>query len=80
MNKLSTGMDATFKNYRLLAVAFFGEKSPAVKYLDEQIERAGEGENAEVIADEGQVVHLLIGIHLGKIEPPDHAFEQLFQT
>ena len=60
MQKLSTGDDATLGNYRKLAVAFFGEKSNAVKFLDDKIAESPNSENEEVVADEGQMVYLLI--------------------
>ena len=48
-----------------MAVAVFGEDSPAVKFLDKKIEE--QGENEEVIADEGQMVYLLGQIHIGAV-------------
>lgn len=57
MKKLSVGCDSTLKNWRDLAAVTWGEDSAAVKLLDDRI--AEEGENAEVIADEGQFIHLL---------------------
>lgn len=63
MKKLSTGDDATLANYRKLAAAFFGEDSPAVKYLDEKIKE--QGENEEVIAAEEQVIQVLLRLHTG---------------
>jgi hypothetical protein len=59
MRKLSTGDDSTLGNYRKLAAAFFGEDSKAVSFLDEKIAESPNGENEEVVADEGQMVHLL---------------------
>lgn len=50
---------ATLGNYRKLASAFFGEDSKAVKFLDDKIAESPNGENEEVIADEGQMVYLL---------------------
>ena len=62
MNKLSTGDDATLGNYKKLAVIFFGESSKAVKFLDDKIAESPNGENEEVIADEGQMLFLLTNI------------------
>lgn len=59
MKKLSTGDDSTLGNYRKLSVAFFGEDSGAVKFLDEKIAESPNGEGEEVIADEGQMVMML---------------------
>lgn len=60
MKKLSTGDDSTLGNYRKLSVAFFGEDSGAVKFLDEKIAESPNGEGEEVIADEGQMVMMLV--------------------
>jgi hypothetical protein len=59
MTKLSTGDDATLGNYRKMAAAVFGKESKAVKFLDDKIAESPNGENEEVIADEGQMVYLL---------------------
>ncbi|QEM41129.1 hypothetical protein HYP85_gp032 [Pseudomonas phage Zuri] len=61
MNKLSTGDDSTLGNHRKLAIAAFGKDSAAVKFLDDKIKEQGEDE--EVIQDEGQMVYLLANIH-----------------
>lgn len=65
MKKLSTGQDSTLKSYRENAVAVFGEDSKAVKWLDEQIEKSSEGENEEVLQDEGQMVMSLAMMSFG---------------
>ena len=62
MNKLSTGQDSTLGNYRKLCAAMLGEDSGAVTFLDERIKEQGEDE--EVIADESQMVFLLMQEHL----------------
>ena len=59
MRKLSTGDDSTLGNYRKLCAAFFGEESKAVKFIDDKISSSPAGENEEVMADEGQMVHML---------------------
>ncbi len=59
MTKMSTGDDATLGNYRKMAAAIFGEGSKPVKFLDEKIADSPNGANAEVIADERQMVYLL---------------------
>src|SRR3954471_7939512 len=56
---LSTGDPSTLKSYRALAVIAFGPASAAVKYLDKLIAESPNGENEVVIADEGQMIHLL---------------------
>ncbi len=57
MQKLSTGEDSTLGNYRKMAVAVFGDSSPAVKFLDDKI--VAQGEDEEVIASESQVLMML---------------------
>ena len=59
MNKLSTGEDATLGNYLALSKVFFGEESAAARFLNHKIAISPNGENEEVVADEGQMVHLL---------------------
>jgi hypothetical protein len=62
MTKLSNGDDSTLKSYRKLAVTFFGDKSKAVKLIDEKIKESIYGENAEVLTDESQMIQLLAEI------------------
>lgn len=68
MTTLSTGEKATLGGHRKMAVAFLGEDSKAVQFLDKKIKDAPNGEDEEVIIEEGQFVHLLLGIHIGKYE------------
>ncbi|MNO13210.1 hypothetical protein D3C76_28390 [compost metagenome] len=63
MKKLSTGANSTLGEYRKLTAALLGEDSPATKFLDDKIKE--QGEDAEVIKDEGQMVYLLGQIHIG---------------
>jgi hypothetical protein len=63
MRKLSTGQDSTLGEYRKLTVALLGEDSPAVKFLDERITESPVGKKDEDIADEGQMIHLLMSMH-----------------
>jgi hypothetical protein len=69
MRKLSTGQDATLGNYRKLTAAVFGSDSKAVAFLDEKIKSEPEGENAEVLVEEGQTIALLASIHFGEAIP-----------
>lgn len=64
MNKLSTGADSTLGEWMLLAGAFFGPESKAVTYISKQIDKSPNGPDEEVIADEGQFLHVLMQIHL----------------
>lgn len=62
MNKLSTGEDSTLGNHRKMLVAFCGEDNAAVRFLDQKIAESPNGENEEVIADERQMVYLLLSM------------------
>lgn len=64
MKLMSTGQPSTLGNYRIMCAAIFGEESKAVEFLDRKIEDSPNGEDEEVIADEGQMVHLLGQMHL----------------
>jgi len=66
MKTLSTGQPSTLKTYRDNTKALFGQDSPAVQWLNKRIEDQGEEE--EVIADEGQMIQLIASIHFGGVE------------
>jgi hypothetical protein len=57
---LSTGEPSTLGNYRKLAAAFFGEDGAAVRFIDEHIAADPDGEEGVVVADERQMVYLLL--------------------
>lgn len=63
MNKLSTGEDNTLGNHLKIVVALLGDDSPAAEFLRKKIRDSPNGENEEVIADEGQMINLLWSIH-----------------
>lgn len=65
MKTLSTGQDSTLANYRALTAVFFGADSAAVKFIDQKIADAPNGALEEVIADERQMIQLLLIIHDG---------------
>lgn len=67
MRKMSTGEDFTLGNNLKMAKALFGESSSAVSFLNKKIEEDSDGENAEIIINEGQFVQLLSQIHLNGI-------------
>ena len=55
------------KYHRACAAAVFGDDSPAVAFLDKKISE--QGEDAEVIVNESQLISLLLQIHKGgKVE------------
>lgn len=64
MRKLSTGQDSTLGNYRIMAVAVFGESSKAVEFLDKKIAESPNGADEEVIVEESQAVAMLGQLHL----------------
>lgn len=66
MQKLSNGKDSTLGNHREIAAAFFGEDSPAIKWLDDKIATHENGADEEVVMPESQVVALLAHIHLNE--------------
>ena len=57
MKILSTGQPSTLGNYLELAIAVFGEESGGVEFLRDKIKK--QGENEEVLADEGQMLYLI---------------------
>lgn len=63
MRKMSTGDDATLGNYRKWADLIIGPKATA--FIDQKIAESPNGANEEVIADEGQMLHLLAHIEHG---------------
>lgn len=63
MKKISTGEDSTLKTYRQIAYILGGfEENEATKFIDEKIEESPNGEYEEVIADERQMMYLLMHI------------------
>lgn len=62
MQKISTGEDSTLATYRKIAIALRGEQSEAVKFLDEKIKNDPDGDQGEVIADEGQMLYLIMSL------------------
>lgn len=51
----------TLGDWKKLSVVLFGDDSEATKFLDEKI--AEQGENEKVVADEGQMIYLLVTLH-----------------
>lgn len=56
----------TLGEYRRLTAVLFGEASPAVWFLDDKIKYSREDDL--VIANESQMLYLLISIHLSSNE------------
>lgn len=59
MKTLSTGDPSTLGSYLKLSKTFFGEDSKATKFIEDKISKSKIGEDEEVIAEEGQMVHVL---------------------
>lgn len=68
MQKLSTGQNSTLGVYKQLSEVLFGAGSKAVAYLTKQIAKAPNGEQEEVISDEGHMLNLLASIAFGEVD------------
>ena len=61
MRTISTGESANLEIYRNIALALTGNKnSKAVKFFDKKIKESPNKEKEEVIADEREVIHLIL--------------------
>ena len=61
MRTISTGEPANLETYRNIALALTGnENSKAVKFFDKKIEESPNKEKEEVIADERQMMYLIL--------------------
>lgn len=60
---ISTGEPSTLGTYRKIAAALTGEDLPATKMLDQKIKE--QGEDAEVIQHESQMLFLIVQMGLG---------------
>lgn len=67
MHKLSTGMDSTLENWILMSRYVFGEDSNATKFLKQKAEKSPNGVKEEVLADEAQLIQVLILLHSGNV-------------
>jgi diacylglycerol kinase family enzyme len=66
--KISTGEPSTLGTYRKIAAALTGEDSPATKLLDDKIKE--QGEDAEVIQHESQMLFLIARMGFGAEPEP----------
>lgn len=57
---MSTGQDSTLGNWRKMWTLVFGEDNKGTRWLDDAIKEAKNGENEEVITDEGQLLYALV--------------------
>jgi hypothetical protein len=62
MTKLSTGQDSTLENWIALSSLFFGKDSKPTKFLQEKANKSVNGVKEEVIADERQLLLVLMNI------------------
>lgn len=61
MRTISTGEPANLETYRNIALALTGNKnSKAVKFFDKKIQESPNKEKEEVIADESQMMYLIL--------------------
>ena len=61
MKTISTGESANLEIYRNIALALTGNKnSKLVKFIDKKIQESPNKEKEEVIADEREVIHLIL--------------------
>ena len=61
MRTISTGEPSNLETYRNIALALTGNKnSKAVKFFDKKIQESPNKEKEEVIADEKEVIHLIL--------------------
>lgn len=65
---ISTGEPSTLGTYRKISAALTGEDSPATKMFDDKIKE--QGEDMEVIQDEGQMLMLIVSMGLGSKPEP----------
>ena len=56
----------TLGNYRHIAATLFGEDSKAVKWIEDKIANSPKGSAELVLADEAQMLAVLIEIHYGE--------------
>lgn len=68
MKKLSTGKDSTLANWIELSKAFFGPDSKQTNYLVEKAEKAKNGMDEEVVADESQLLYVLLNMDTAEKE------------
>ena len=62
MKTISTGEPSNLETYRNIALALSlqNENSKAVKFIDKKIQESSNKEKEEVIADEREVIHLIL--------------------
>ena len=69
MKTISTGEPSNLETYRNIALALSlqNENSKAVKFFDKKIQESPNKEKEEVIADEREVIHLILTLIKGDL-------------
>jgi len=64
MKKISTGEPSTLATYRMIALVLCGgdKESEVVKFFDSKIQESPNGPDEEVIADERQMIYLIMSM------------------
>lgn len=62
MITLSTGQPSTLGSYLKLCQVFFGEESVQYRLISKKISESPNGTDEEVIADEHQMMYLLVNL------------------
>ena len=70
METISTGEPSNLETYRNIALALSlqHENSKAVKFIDKKIQESPNKEKEEVIADEREVIHLILTLIKEKLD------------
>lgn len=71
MNTLSIGLPSTLKSYKQLCDVFFGAESLQSKFISEKINTSPNGEDEEVIAEESQMMYLLVSMNENNVKSLD---------
>lgn len=62
MMTLSIGLPSTLGSYKKLCGVFFGEDSAQYEFIESKIIQSPNGEDEEVVADESQMMYLLMSM------------------
>lgn len=62
VRRLSSGHPSTLGAYKMLVTLHVGKDSPSAKYLEEMIQKAPNGVGEEVLADESQMINMLMAL------------------
>lgn len=68
MRMLSNGLESTLGNWHALCSAFFGEDSRATLFIKAKMD--AQGPDMEVLADEKQLLHVLMAMVNNEVNNP----------